>query len=103
MADMTDKELIGYCDIHCETPRALFSHQHINRMIRLAGYPDDWPREIEEGPGRFSAVHEEMKELCSLALARMTRNESTTILDNVVSLTEFKVARAVSNETTQGG
>ena len=30
---MTDAELIGYCDIHCETERALFNDRQINRML----------------------------------------------------------------------
>jgi hypothetical protein len=34
---MTDEELIGYCESHCTTERALFHSKHINRMIILAG------------------------------------------------------------------
>lgn len=43
---MTDKDLIGYCEIHCHAPRPLFQGAHINRMIALAGYPDNFVKEV---------------------------------------------------------
>ena len=61
---MTDRELIGYCDIHCESERALFNERQINRMIELAGYPSGFVREVCVG---WYSVHEEMKELVRLA------------------------------------
>lgn len=36
MIEMTDEELIGYCESHCTTERVLFHSKHINRMIILA-------------------------------------------------------------------
>ncbi len=33
---MEDDELIGYCELHCQTTRALFHFEHVNRMIELA-------------------------------------------------------------------
>lgn len=36
---MDDQNLIGYCEIHCTTEKALFSGEQISRMIRLAGQP----------------------------------------------------------------
>jgi hypothetical protein len=36
--DWPDTEFLGYCDIHCETPRALFSYEHCVRLYRLAGH-----------------------------------------------------------------
>lgn len=61
---MTDDELIGYCQIHCETPRALFHADHVNRMLVLAG------REPQDLEG-FYSLHEEMEELCKLARERL--------------------------------
>jgi hypothetical protein len=33
----SDHEFLGYCELHCKTERALFSKQHIDRLMRLAG------------------------------------------------------------------
>lgn len=63
---MDDLELIGYCEIHCTTERALFAAEHVNRMIELAGYPPGFMRQ-----GGWVSAHEEMQELCDLARARM--------------------------------
>ena len=82
MTRMTDTELIGYCAIHCETPRALFNGDQINRMIALAGYPKDFPREIE--PNRCVSVHDEMSELCKLARERIKLNAMTPIPNNII-------------------
>ena len=65
---MTDAELIGYCDIHCETERALFNDRQINRMLELAGYPDGFVRDVRVG---WYSVHQEMKELVRLARERV--------------------------------
>jgi len=62
------KELIGYCSIHCETPRALFNGRQINDMIMLAGYPDDFPREVD--PNLWISAKQPMQDLCDLALKR---------------------------------
>ena len=32
-----DKDFLGYFDLHCETERALFSTDHVRRLLRLAG------------------------------------------------------------------
>jgi hypothetical protein len=76
MAEMTDTQLIGYCEIHCETERALFSGHHINRMIDLAGFPEDFPAAV--GPDTFLSAHEEMAELCKLARERAKSSPATT-------------------------
>ena len=34
---MNDKELLGYCEIHCTTQRAMFSADHLNILFELAG------------------------------------------------------------------
>jgi len=69
MSKMTNEELIGYCGIHCETPRALFHRDHIARMIALAGYPPDWPdpREGIDNWVKWSCQKETMRELVNLA------------------------------------
>ena len=69
MSEMTDDELIGYCEIHCETPRALFHFGHINRMIKLAGFPENYPRELD-GSIEWYSMHEDMSYLCEQARQR---------------------------------
>jgi hypothetical protein len=59
-----DKDLVGYCELHCETERALFHRRDLNRMFELAG---DVRRATGDG---FVSVHEEMKELCAKARSR---------------------------------
>lgn len=66
---MSDVDLIGYCEIHCTTERALFVGEHINRMIELAGSPPPYVACVP-ADGWYS-VHEEMAELCALARARI--------------------------------
>lgn len=68
---MNDEELIGYCEIHCTTPRALFNEEQINRMTKLARL-DLAP--IEKG---WYSMHEEMETLCKRA--RKYRN--FTVID----------------------
>ena len=72
--EMTDKELIGYCSLHCETPRALFHGKHINRMLKLAGFPADFVRAVS--PDEWVSVHEPMQELCTLARAKIKEEEN---------------------------
>ena len=36
-ADWTDEAFLGYCVLHCETPRALFSRAQVDRLQALAG------------------------------------------------------------------
>jgi len=68
---MTDLELIGYCDIHCETPRAMFNDAQINRMIELAGFPESFPRTVSRG---WYSLHEDMKDLVKLARDRLPKS-----------------------------
>jgi len=64
---MTDNVFLGYCDIHCETPRALFSYVHCVRLYRLAGH--DVPDPETQG---FHAMHEEeAKPLIATARERL--------------------------------
>lgn len=65
MSIISDTELIGYCEIHCKTERALFNGNHINRMILLAGSPSNF---VSSVPGEsWFSMHEDMAELCELA------------------------------------
>lgn len=88
MAEMTDDELIRYCDSHCETQRALFHRDHVNRMLSLAGHPEGWAREVPEYQ-QWLSVHDEMKDLCELARERKTLLASPPP-DNVVSMSKYK-------------
>lgn len=63
---MSDKDLIGYCEMHCQSERALFNEDQINRMIELAGIP------IERRVVGWHSLHENMEKLCELARERMT-------------------------------
>jgi len=79
----SDESLIGYCEIHCETERALFHVTQINEMIKLAGYPKGFMKEISGED--FYSLHGPMEELCKLARARIKKlNEPPP--DNVISL-----------------
>ena len=62
-SDEEFNKLVGYCRIHCETERALFHRNDVNRMLELAGRPERV--EID-----FISVWEEMRELCDQASAR---------------------------------
>jgi hypothetical protein len=57
-----DKELIGYCEIHCETPRALFNGAQIKRMHELAGEPT--PKMADDS---WISMHYDMAVLCKAA------------------------------------
>lgn len=70
MSEMTDEQLISYCEIHCETERALFNQTHVNRMFELAG-------SAERVTGWVS-MKEEMRELCVLARERLKRQAEAT-------------------------
>lgn len=72
--EMKDTELIGYCSLHCKTPRALFKGTDINRMLKLAGYPEGYVRQVS--PDEFISVHEPMQELCTLAMAKLKEEEN---------------------------
>lgn len=66
-----DIDLINYCEIHCESERALFKGAHINRMLILAGSPEGFVKSVP--PDSFISVHDEMKRLCRLARDRLDR------------------------------
>lgn len=60
------RDLIGYCELHCETPRAAFSGSQIKWMHELAGKPTPDIRDDS-----FISMHEDMKELCKLAREKL--------------------------------
>lgn len=69
---MTDNELIGYCETHCRTERALFHADQINRMIVLAGMSNTLPGIPENA---FRSMHETMVDLCELARERQKKQK----------------------------
>lgn len=65
MDDMDDRELLGYAAIHCTTDRALFSREHVERILRMAG------KEVPEFLPPFVNVYEHtMKPLVEEARRR---------------------------------
>ena len=70
MVEWTDEELIGYCEIHCQTDVAAFHKAHIRRMMMLAGYAEPELR------NEFYTMHDEMKTLCLKARENLKRNSS---------------------------
>lgn len=66
----TAEDLIGYCELHCQTERGLFSGAQINEMMRLAGLgKGDLPNQ------GFYSVHEPMEALCRDARRRLLRQK----------------------------
>ena len=78
MAEMTDLDLIGYCDMHCETQRALFNSDQVNRMLALAGHPEGYAKAIP--PNQWISVYDEMKDLCARAKERLNYYGDKTIV-----------------------
>jgi hypothetical protein len=87
---MTDSELLNYCDLHCETERALFSGEHVNRMIALAGYPDNFVHSIN--PQEWVSLHDDMKDLCSMARDRLEWEKKNAYSDDLVVVTTLSKA-----------
>ena len=83
----TPENLIGYCEIHCQTERALFSTSQINEMLKVAGYPEGYVREVE-GTG-FYSMHESMEDLCKLARVHLAKMKLPPP-DNVISLSAYR-------------
>ena len=65
---MNLKELVGYCDLHSETPRALFRKDMIAQMIAYAGNPEDFPsaKEMNKAHKEWFSLHDDMKTLVNL-------------------------------------
>ena len=73
-----DLSHLNYCRIHCQTERALFRGDHINRTLELA-FPSlaRFDKVRHQGmiyskvdPYLWFSVHEEMETLCDIALER---------------------------------
>lgn len=91
----TPEDLIGYCEIHCQTERALFSTSQINEMLKVAGHPEGYVREIE-GSG-FYSMHESMEDLCKLARAHLAKMKLPPS-DNVISLSAYRAKLTQPNQ-----
>lgn len=63
---MTDEQLIGYCEIHCQTERALFNNEQVNRMLELAG-----SHVRLSTMSTWTTVRDEMVLLCEMARFRL--------------------------------
>jgi len=62
------EKLVRYCDLHSETPRALFRKDMIAQMIDYAGNPQDFPsaEEMSEAEIEWQPLHKPMKTLVKL-------------------------------------
>lgn len=70
---MEKDELVGYCDIHCETEIALFHQEMVAQMIEYAGCPKDFPKPEEIMKGEeWSSLHESMKTLVNLVSSQQS-------------------------------
>lgn len=69
---MTMEQLVGYCDIHSETPLALFRKDMIAQMINYAGNPENYPtaEEMSKSDIEWHSLHEEMKTLVNICKER---------------------------------
>lgn len=61
---MTDEELVGYADLHCQTPRALFHAKHLRRLYQLAGLAV--PSGLRNVDRFFSAPEEDLRPVLDL-------------------------------------
>lgn len=65
---MNDEQLIGYCEIHCETPRALFNGKQVKRMLALAGELNAIEEaELQLDDDDWLSIKGDMRELCEKA------------------------------------
>lgn len=83
---MTDDEFLGYCELHCQTARALFSGVHLNRLIALAGAQDRF-RQFQESEW-LSAHEDPVLELVAAAQARRKKAAPPSL---TLSLTELEL------------
>ncbi len=63
---MNDEAFIGYCELHCDTPRALFSARDVERILKLAG--EKCAHKLE---GFYHVYADQMMPLCKAARARL--------------------------------
>ncbi len=77
---MNDSEFLGYCEIHSETPRALFSPKSVYRLYQLAGSEahESIKRLAEKEKlelSDFIAMHHDNKEFQKLMKAAKERKQ----------------------------
>jgi len=79
--NMAREELIGYCDLHSETERALFHKSMIAQIVEYVGCPEDYtsPEEILKGKQDIYSMHEPMKILVDLARKNNRLNNSPSL------------------------
>lgn len=66
--EMSDQEFLSYFSLHATTERALFSGQHINRLLALAGSTD---RAVSEDGGLWVVYSETADPLIEAAYKRL--------------------------------
>lgn len=79
---MSDKDFIGYCSSHCKSERALFVGRDVNRMLKLAGYPNGFVSRVPDG--EWFSLHEPMEELVRHAERRLVQHSSALVIDQHV-------------------
>lgn len=79
---MSDKDFIGYCSSHCKSDRALFVGRDVNRMLKLAGYPNGFVSRVPDG--EWFSLHEPMEELVRHAERRLVQRSSALVIDHHV-------------------
>jgi len=73
--EMTDEQLIGYCEIHCETQRALFNGKQVKRMLALAGELNAIEGTgLQVGDDDWFSIKWGMRELCEKARKNLKRD-----------------------------
>lgn len=77
----TREGLVGYCELHCQTERALFRKDMVAQMIEYAGRPKSFcsPEEIMNGWKGWYSLGREMEELVKLARENKDYNKHQPI------------------------
>lgn len=89
--EMTDEQLISYCEMHCKTERALFNRKHVARMVALAGLDES----LLGPPYReWFQLWEDMEKLCTMAREQMIKKDVQAKIKPVVD-------QAVQDEATR--
>jgi hypothetical protein len=54
MKEWSDDEFLGYFELHCRTPLALFHRGHVERLLRMAGHA------VPGRLGEWTSVHNDV-------------------------------------------
>jgi hypothetical protein len=64
---MTDKELVGFFEIHCQSDDPLFKGEDVNRLLALAEFPPDYAAKVEPPENYFQLGPAQILPLVSMA------------------------------------